>query len=426
MSLSTYTIFRIISGFFGIFYIERFLGTFIHNENKRRNKLYVLLYLVYPLLTILSILIGNIPIVNFLVNLSSLYIMSLRYKCSIGRRIMSVGMIFFIMLITDIVCAITDNTLNVSLISETQYKNITSIVIYNLVIYMFSVLLKNIKTTKKEAKLPIYIWFCFIGIPLVSVISIFITVQIETMKTFQISALFIILLSINVMSFFIYDSIIETYEEKIISIALKEEKEYYQKQCIYMQETEKEFADFRHDIANQISLLKEMSIIRNNKIDESVKYLEDKLQSATMFSSTQNLVVDSILNMKYTEIRKYDISVECKCLVPCKMDIEPMDLMVIIGNILDNSIRAAKDSQNEKYINIHIVFENGMLYIDIKNSYSGKLLIEDGKFLTTKSNKTLHGLGLQNIKRTVRKYHGKAKFSYTDKEFSSEIILYLR
>ncbi len=427
MSFSLYTIFQIISDFFGIFYISRFMNAFMHYDNKRNNDLYKLLYMAYPVLTVFSLLIGNIPIINIMVNIIALLIISFRYKCSFEKRIISVGLIFLMMLIIETVCALMGDTLNTSLISESPYKKITSIVLYNLTIYMVSVIFENVKISKKDIKLPVFIWICFISIPMLSIASVIITIQMNTLKTIHISALFIILLSINVMSFFIYDSIIETYEEKISNIALKEEKEHYRKQCIYMQETEKELSAFRHDIANQISLLKQMSIRDNgNKIDESVSYLEKKLSSVVIFSNTQNLVVDSILNIKYAEMKKYDISAELQCRVPCKLNIEPMDLMVIMGNILDNAIRAAKNVESEKFIHIKIVFENGMLYINIENSYSGKLLVDDGRFITTKSDSSSHGLGLQNIKRIVRKYHGTTKFNYTSEVFTSEIILYLR
>ena len=296
----------------------------------------------------------------------------------------SVGLIFFIMLITDIICAVLGNTLNASLIAETPYKDITSLVIYNLTIYMISILLEHAGISKKDVKIPYFILGCFTGIPLLSIMSVLITIQIETVKTIHITALFLILLSINVISFFIYNSIIEVYEERISNITLKEEKEYYRKQCIYMQKSEKELLAFRHDISNQLNLIKKMSDGQNtHQINESVAYLEDKLKSAEMFSNTNNIVIDSILNMKYTEIKKYGISVDCKCRVPGELEIEPMDLMVIIRNLLDNVICAAKSVQDKKYIKIQVISENGVIYIQVENSYTGNLHLDEKRFLTT-------------------------------------------
>lgn len=132
MTASVYTMFQIISDFFGMFYIARFMNAFIHSDNKRKSNLYCLLYLTYPTLTIFSLFLGNLPGLNVFINIISLFIISFRYKCSLEKRIISVGLIFFIMLITDIICAVLGNTLNASLIAETPYKSITSLVICNL------------------------------------------------------------------------------------------------------------------------------------------------------------------------------------------------------------------------------------------------------------------------------------------------------
>lgn len=426
MTAHIYILFQIISDFFGMFYIARFMNAFIHSENKKKSNLYCLLYFVYPILTILSLFIANTPILNVSINIIALFIISFRYKCSFEKRFISVGMIFFIMLITDIICAVLGNTLNTSLIAETPYKSITSLVIYNLIIYMISVLFEKAEISKKDVKIPYYIWGCFTAIPLLSVISVLITIQIDTVETIHIASLFLILLSLNVVSFFIYDSVINIYEDKISNIALKEEKEYYRKQCIYMQESEKKLLAFQHDISNQLSLIKEMSNSQNSdQINESVNYLEDRLRSSETFSNTQNIVIDSILNIKYAEIKKYDISVNCKCRVPSEMNIEPMDLMVIIGNLLDNAICASKEVTDNKHIEIQIIFDSGMLYIRVENTYVGRLNIDDERFLTTKSDKGMHGLGLSNFKKTVEKYHGNTNIHYTDKIFSVEVILYL-
>ena len=55
---------------------------------------------------------------------------------------------------------------------------------------------------------------------------------------------------------------------------------------------------------------------------------------------------------------------------------------------------------------LNVVFEKGVLQIEIENSYNGKLDIKEGKFLTTKTDKRFHGIGLSNVKRIVEKYNG--------------------
>lgn len=46
MTASVYTLFQIISDFFGMFYIARLMNAFIHADNKKKNNLYQLLYFI--------------------------------------------------------------------------------------------------------------------------------------------------------------------------------------------------------------------------------------------------------------------------------------------------------------------------------------------------------------------------------------------
>ncbi len=64
------------SDFFGMFYIARLMNAFIHTDNKKKNNLYQLLYFIYSVLTILSLLIGNIPIFNVAIDIIALFIIS--------------------------------------------------------------------------------------------------------------------------------------------------------------------------------------------------------------------------------------------------------------------------------------------------------------------------------------------------------------
>ena len=46
--------------------------------------------------------------------------------------------------------------------------------------------------------------------------------------------------------------------------------------------------------------------------------------------------------------------------------------------------------------------------------------------LTTKSRKEGHGIGLQNVKLVVEKYHGQMEPQHTEKSFQVKILLYMK
>ena len=52
--------------------------------------------------------------------------------------------------------------------------------------------------------------------------------------------------------------------------------------------------------------------------------------------------------------------------------------------------------------------------------------MRNGIYLTTKSRKEGHGIGLQNVKLVVEKYHGQMEICHAEKSFQVKILLYMK
>ena len=99
------------------------------------------------------------------------------------------------------------------------------------------------------------------------------------------------------------------------------------------------------------------------------------------------------------------------------MSIETYELNIILCNLLENAIEAAKDSR-KKYLSVSILEKKGMLMIHMTNSYSGEYHI-------TSKKGSGHGYGLKNVKNIVEKHQGNVETSYDGKEFQANVMLYL-
>lgn len=62
--------------------------------------------------------------------------------------------------------------------------------------------------------------------------------------------------------------------------------------------------------------------------------------------------------------------------------------------------------------------------IRIKNPVTEKVEIKDNRIKTTKADKENHGIGIENIKKTVEKYGGFVELNCDDSYFEIEIGLY--
>lgn len=91
---------------------------------------------------------------------------------------------------------------------------------------------------------------------------------------------------------------------------------------------------------------------------------------------------------------------------------------VILGNLLENAIEAAEQTK-EKWLLVDIRFRQGILRIDIENSFSGTL--KEGR----KIEKDNHGIGLGNVKKIVEKYEGSVEICPQNTTFDVKLILYM-
>ena len=97
---------------------------------------------------------------------------------------------------------------------------------------------------------------------------------------------------------------------------------------------------------------------------------------------------------------------------------------IIVVKQLLNDIEALEQCRNG-YLGISMKAEAGVLLLRIVNSYTGPLRKQGERFLTSKAASQEHGIGLNNVKQIVEKYHGEMHFETEADLFRAEILLYL-
>lgn len=68
--------------------------------------------------------------------------------------------------------------------------------------------------------------------------------------------------------------------------------------------------------------------------------------------------------------------------------------------------------------------KNQLLYFEIKNTTETTVQQVSGKFITTKTDGTLHGYGIKNIMDVVEKYHGIFQSQMVEDYFVVMISVY--
>lgn len=209
----------------------------------------------------------------------------------------------------------------------------------------------------------------------------------------------------------------------VIEQKAKETKSY-ENQLEVMKESEYKVHALRHDMKHHLQGIYAMAQKEENQ--DVLRYLEqmqNSLVNPKEYVKTGNQKMDAILNYMLARAEQQNINVEKKVKVSKKIALEAYELNIILGNLLENALEASEESL-EKYLSLHIVENKGMLMIQIKNSYAGKLVTYGERLLSTK-NGSKHGYGLINVKKIVERHQGIMNVTYDEKEFQVEVTLYL-
>ena len=136
-------------------------------------------------------------------------------------------------------------------------------------------------------------------------------------------------------------------------------------------------------------------------------------------------VAIAILNPQLLYARKNGIHFDIQGILQDKLKILPTDLCSLWGNLIDNAIETTiKVSDTEKKrILISIKRKNAFLFLEIENTYEDEPITENGDFITWKTNKANHGIGLISIKNLIDKYKGAIENNVKNHVFKSTIML---
>lgn len=180
-----------------------------------------------------------------------------------------------------------------------------------------------------------------------------------------------------------------------------------------------------HDGINHDLVL--LGMLKENKVDSATAYLEKKLEKTKVQSIcryTGVLVIDIILNYKIQYAMEQGITVNVDSAVHfCPMN-EP-DMCIVIGNLLDNAIDALMLApEKEQVINMTIKTPNRMFLLDISNPYEGQRKKWDGHYVTTKSNRQIHGIGLSSVENTVMNNGGQMVIDDKNEVFKVSVTIF--
>ncbi|MEF9945802.1 MAG: GHKL domain-containing protein [Lachnospiraceae bacterium] len=199
--------------------------------------------------------------------------------------------------------------------------------------------------------------------------------------------------------------------------------ELQEKQYIYLRDTEQKTKKIRHDMKQHIFIVFQLCQTGDiEKVKEYIIKIWGKLEEISTDCYANNNIVDAILNQYVALCKKAGIQFTIKGYLPSECKLDSYDICTLFSNILQNAYEATILCETRK-INLVLRHDEKNIYIQQCNTYSGTILVEDGKIQTNKKNKLWHGFGMENIENCIRRYKGTLEFSEMDFEKEKLIVI---
>lgn len=274
--------------------------------------------------------------------------------------------------------------------------------------------------------------YLYINIPIVSnIINIIFTftfifkeTDIDSIESIEILIVSFIVLISNISLVAIVCRIINDNNLKRDNKIIKEKINIQYKYYSMLQESYTRTRKLYHDMNNHIICIQ--NIYGNNDIAD--KYIQDiykELKDCKMVFNTSNVILDVILNEKYTICKKNNIEFISDIVFEKCNFIDMPDICSIFSNMLDNAIEACNKINNNinKEIRLRGTVVNGFFVIKCKNTKTNNINFDGTKILTDKKDKFLHGIGISSIKKSVEKYNGNVEINSLEDKFIMTIYI---
>lgn len=353
------------------------------------------------------------------------------------KKLIGFGMVLMTSIIIDNVTVfLIMNILNVPLdiiLENTLYRlfalMISKISLYFIYFLYIKIKSKNDFATKFDPITSIHISVFFISAIYIMVLFIIIYKRLEITDPRLNTYISLLVLSIGLMCIFalmLYNNIIKSTQEHVklrLQIQQAELKNKYSREVNLSIDN---LRSIKHDMSNHLSAIKGLAELKEyEKLDEYLDELARPLGKADEIMITNHPVVSSIIYSKslIAEQEKIDLKIETR--LDDDIMIHDQDITILFGNVLDNAIEAcSRINSNFKEIRLMIKSLKGYLIVDCENTMDTKNInFENNKLLTSKMDKVNHGIGLENVKRIIEKYHGGMEIAMVDGIFSIKITL---
>ena len=275
--------------------------------------------------------------------------------------------------------------------------------------------------------MPREVFYILALIPLASLVGCFLLIEVvQEQLSARTGVLCICIIFTIILTDYMVFLMMENYtdmaekrhEEEMLLSEISYQDEYYKD----MERYQEEIQDIKHDMKNRLGTLYDAAGEGDSSMMmEALEEMLDDINLAEDIIYSANPVLNSILKIKVAKAKENGIDIRVHVFIPQKVSIEIGDMGVLYGNLLDNAIEACCFVKQEgRFIEFETKYQEGNLFVLIKNSKTGK---ENKEMATTKKDKRKHGRGVRAVQRVAEKYGGNLILKDQGDVFEAKLLL---
>lgn len=230
----------------------------------------------------------------------------------------------------------------------------------------------------------------------------------------------VLLIFSNGFMFYLFDSMLMNLDkvQKLERLWIKSnmEKKYFKQ----LNKADEERRQLLHDVNHYLRTAANCIAMDNIQGAKVIfEKLSIKIKETKPAEFCTNRLINIILTDRMETFKKgnIDLKIEIESDVDFSF-MEEIDIIAILGNLLDNAFEAAEKCEEKGYAKLKIYEKNRghFLLIYLENNYDIEPRFQNHIYETTKADKRNHGIGLHTVERIVESYGGRMMIEKGGKE----------
>ena len=404
---------NILCDFCLLLVIRRFIDDFF-GKRKRSKNWSNLASIVWLAGTLVMSELFHVPLLNLTTNLLLTILLTYAYEGSVVKRVLVSILLSVLSAACDMVAFVTTSAV---LDPDKSFYSFVFTVIYMLLLErILGIVIRRGRVWELVGKEMLLL--C--GFPVLAVIVLYCVTAMES-GIYQCIAS-IAVLAISILYIVVYDKLAMSLEVKWEKGMLEKSVEAYHHELDTMKNSQRRIQNLRHDLRHHFIELEGLAKQgKNEEIYSYVKELETSFADTKRAVHTGEYETDSLVNFLVDDARNRAVDVCTDITIPEDLNVSKYKWNVIVGNLLENAIEAASKADMKKVI-LKLKLSDGILFLEIKNSYTGRIVMEDG-MVKAKSVARNHGIGLRSVKELVDEQDGQMDIKVDDEWFDVKVMI---